>query len=169
MRSVRMIASVALITALACACPRPSEESRIADFVKETVGLAEKRDVAGVMGRLAEDYADFEGRGKSATESLVRDYFRRTGIVIHLLNVKVDSIEPDGRASVRLEVMLSSGAAEVFRKLIRYAGDYYRFSLRLKKSPDVTFQVEFAAWESVGLDQLLPESLNVLKKLFPDI
>jgi hypothetical protein len=65
--------------------------------------------------------------------------------------------------------MLSSGAAEVFRKLIRYAGDYYRISLRLKKSPDAHFQVEFASWESVRLDELLPESLNVLKKLFPDL
>jgi hypothetical protein len=164
-----MIAPIALITALACACPRPSEESRIADFVKETVALAEKRDLAAVMDRLADDYADFEGRGKAATESLVREYFRRTGIVIHLLSVKVDSTEPDGRASLRLEAMLSSGAAEVFRKLIRYAGDYYRFSLRLKKSPNATFQVEFAAWESVRLDELLPESLSVLKKLFPDI
>jgi hypothetical protein len=89
--------------------------------------------------------------------------------VIHLLSVRVEAIETGGRASVRAEAMLSSGAAEVFRKLIRYAGDCYRFSLRLRKSPGATWQVESAAWESVPMDELLPESLAILKKLFPDI
>jgi len=169
MRSVKLFAFIVLIAALASACRQPTEEDRIAKFLRETISLAEKRDLAAVMDRLTDDYTDSEGRGRPATEALVRDYFRRTGIVIHLLSVKVDAIEADGRASVRAEAMLSSGAAEVFRKLVRYAGDYYRFSLGLRKSPASTWQVESAAWESVPLSGLFPESLAVLKKLFPDI
>jgi hypothetical protein len=169
MRAARLFAFIALKASLASFCSRPSEEARIREFLKQTMSLAEKRDLAAVMDRLTEDYADFEGRDKRATEALVRDYFRRTGIVIHLLSVKVEAIEADGRASVRAEAMLSSGAAEVFRKLIRYAGDYYRFRLRLRRVRPAAWQVESAAWESVPLAELLPESLGVLKKLFPDI
>jgi hypothetical protein len=169
MRAVRLFAFIVLTASFTSICGRPSEEARIRTFLKQTISTAEKRDLAAVMDRLTEDYADFEGRDKRATEALVQEYFRRTGIVIHLLSVKVDAIEDGVRASVRAETMLSSGTAEVFRKLVRYAGDYYRFSLRLRKSPAAVWQVESAAWESVSLAGLFPESLAVLKKLFPDI
>jgi len=169
MRAVRLLAFIVLTASIIPFCRRPSEEDRIREFLERTISLAEKRDLAAVMDRLTEDYADFDGRDKRATEALVRDYFRRTGIVIHLLSVKVDTIETDGRAGVRAEAMLSSGAAEVFRKLIRFAGDYYRFNLKLRKSPAVAWKVESAAWESVPLAGLFPESLAVLKKLFPDL
>lgn len=169
MRAVRLFAFIVLAASIIPFCGRPSEEDRIREFVERTISLAEKRDLTALMDRLTEDYADFEGRDKRATEALVRDYFGRTGIVIHLLSVKVDAIGTDGRAGVRAEAMLSSGAAEVFRKLIRYTGDYYRFDLRLRRSPAAAWQVESAAWESVPLAGLFPESLAVLKKLFPDL
>jgi len=149
-------------------CGRPSEEARIGDFVKQTIVLAQKRNLQAVMDRLADDYADFEGRDKAETEGLLREYFRRTGIVIHLLSVKVEAVEPQGRAAIRAEAMLSSGAAEVFRKLLAYTGDYYRFDLRLSKTPAGAWQIASADWETVPLAGLLPDSIAVLKKLFPD-
>lgn len=149
-------------------CGRPSEEARIAEFIKQTLAAAQKRNLKAVLGRLADDYADFEGRDKLATEGLLREYFRRTGIVIHLLSVKVDTVEPQGLASLRVEAMLSAGAAEVFRKLIPYAGDFYRFDLRLSKTPAGAWQITSAGWETVPLAGLFPNSLAILKKLFPE-
>ncbi|MEN6310896.1 MAG: hypothetical protein ABFD80_05095, partial [Acidobacteriota bacterium] len=128
---------------------------------------AEKRDIDAVTARLAEDYRDFEGRDKAATEALLRQYFKRSGIVIHLLGARIETEAGFGRASVRAEVMLSSGAAEVFRRLVRYAGQCFRFSLELRKSPAGDWQVESAAWEYVSLTDLFPESLTILEKLFP--
>jgi len=169
MKKVAHSILAALLASTALACRTPSEEARLKDFVKETVALAEARDLPGVMARLADDYTDFEGRDKPATEALVRDYFRRGGIVIHLLAARVEALEPEGGASVEIEVLMSSGAAEVFRKLIRYAGDCYRFRFRLRRTPPSTWQLVSAAWENVPPGELLPESLAVLKKLFPDL
>jgi hypothetical protein len=169
MKVVSSSAFLLAIATLVASCGSPSEESRIKAFLKETVTLAEKGDLRGVMSRLADDYADFEGRDKAATEALVREYFRRSGIVIHLLSAKVDAIEADGGVSLRAEAMLSSGAAEVFRKLIRYAGDYYRFTIRLRRTAPSTWLIVTAGWETVPLTELFPESLSLLKKLFPEI
>lgn len=150
-------------------CGRPSEEARIAEFLRQTMASAQKRNLKAVLNGLADDYADVEGRDKIATEGLLREYFRRTGIVIHLLSVKVDTVEPEGRAAVRAEAMLSSGAAEVFRKLLPYAGECYRFDLGLSKTPAGAWQITSAAWETVPLAGLFPDSLAVLQKLFPEL
>ncbi len=155
--------------ALVLSCGTSSEEARIRTFLKETVALAEKRDLAGVMSRLADDYADFEGRDKAGTLDLIGDYFRRTGIVIHLLGVRVTPAGPDGQASVEAEAFLSSGAAEVFRRLLSVTGECYRFDLRLARSPGAGWQVAWARWESVPMSDLFPESLAVLRKLFPGL
>jgi hypothetical protein len=165
-------AVAALLTALTMigpACGRPSEETVVKEFMIETAALAQKGDLKAVMDRLADDYVDFEGRDKAATEGLLRDYFRRTGIVIHLLSVKVDALEPDGRAALRTEAMLSSGPAEFFRRLVRYAGEYYRIGVQLTKGPSGSWRIVSAGWETVPLAELFPESLAILKKLFPDL
>lgn len=160
---------LAVIAVVSLDCRPPSEESRIREFVKETTAQAAKGHLRAVMDRLADDYQDFEGRDKAATESLIRDYLGRGGIVIHLLSTRVEAVDPGGKASLRAEAMLSSGAAEVFRKLIRYAGECYRFEIRLRKGPRGDWLVEWAAWEPVPLTDLFPESLRILKKLFPDL
>jgi hypothetical protein len=166
--SVRALFGLLVLVAGGPSCGAPSEEARVKGFITGTLALAEKRDLGAVMDRLADDYLDFEGRNKTATEDLLRGYFRRTGIVIHLLSAKVDSIQAGGEAAVRFEAMVSSGAAEVFRKLVRYAGDCYRFELRLKAAPPAGWRIAGASWESVPFTALFPESLAVLKKLFPD-
>jgi len=150
-------------------CGPSSEEARLRAFLKETVAMAEKRDLAGVMARLADDYSDFEGRDKTATEALVRDYFRETGIVIHLLGLRLRPGGPAGETIVETEAFLSSGAAEVFRKLVRLAGECYRFELHLAKASPYGWQIVWARWEAVPFSDLFPESLAMLKKLFPEI
>ena len=168
MNKIAISSASVLLMVAAAACRPPSEEARLKGFLKETVALAEARDIPALMARLADDYMDFEGRDKAATEALVRDYFRRGGIVVHLLGARVEALDPDGGASVEAEVLMSSGAAEVFRKLVRYSGECYRFRFGLRRSPPSSWQLASAAWESLPLSELLPESLAVLKKLFPD-
>ena len=54
------------------------------------------------------------------------------------------------------------------RKIIRFAGDFYRFKLELRKTP-VGWRISRAEWEYLELNGLFPESLPVLKKIFPGI
>lgn len=157
-----------LILSLAAACGRGSEEARIREFLEKTAAKAEKRDVEAVTARLAEDYRDFEGRNKPATQALLRQYFKRSGIVIHLLGVKIETDADSGRASVKAEVMFSAGAAEIFRRLVRYAGECFRFSLDLRKGPAGNWLIDSSAWEPVSWSELFSESAVILKKLFPD-
>jgi hypothetical protein len=171
-RPVLAIAAGVLAAAsgLAVCCGKPSDEARIRELLERSVSLAEKRDVRTLAGLFAPDYRDFEGRDIEGTVGLVTGYLNRYhGVVIHLLGARVELIDPDGGASVECELSLSHGAAEVFRKLIRYAGEYYRFSIGLSKTERGVWRFTYAEWRSIGFTDLLPESLAVLKELFPDL
>ncbi len=175
MRRVRPVGLALLIVALAAGlgaprCGRPSDESVILDMIEGSVARAERKDVQGLMALFASDYRDFEGRDAAATLRLVTDYLDRyPGVVIHLLGARVGAVGQDGLAEVECEVALSHGAAEVFRKLIRYAGEYYRFRLEVRKTGPGLFRYTYAEWRSIDLTGLFPESLQVLKKLFPGL
>ena len=150
-------------------CAHESEEARILKFMSRVGKLVEKKDQPGLLAVLTDDYTDFEGRDKKATEALVGDYFRRRfGIVVHLLHTKVGDITAEGGASLETDVVLSSGGAEVLRKIVRFAGDFYRFMLDLRKTPE-GWRISRAEWEYLTLNDLFPESLPVLEKFFPDI
>ena len=151
-------------------CGRPSEEVRIRDFLKKAVVLAGNREIAALMEHFSPEYSDFEGRDKASTERLIADYLGEfRGIVIHLLSSRVDVSGPDGRAAVECEMSFSHGAAEVLRKLFSYSGEYYRFRFDLEKSGNGEWRFAHAEWRSVSLADLFPESLQILKKLFPDL
>ncbi len=129
--------------------------------------LAQKRDLPGLLSLLTDDYADFEGRDRAGTEALVADHFRRRfGIVVHLLHTEIAEVRADGTATVRTDVVLSSGGAEVLRKIVRFAGEFYRFELELRKTPE-GWRVVRAEWAASSPDILFPESLPVLRELFP--
>jgi hypothetical protein len=154
---------------LVASCADESEEARILKFMNSVGKLVEKKDLSGFLAVLTDDYADFEGRDKKATEALVGDYFRRRfGIVMHLLHTKVGDITAGGEASLETDVVLSSGGAEVLRKIVRFAGDFYRFKLELRKTP-VGWRINRAEWEYLSLNDLFPESLPILKNFFPGI
>jgi hypothetical protein len=158
----------ALLSVLACG--RPSDEAVIRELLEKSVGRAEKKDPGGLMEFFADDYVDFQGRDRAGTFRLITDYLDRYhGVVIHLLGVRVGAVGPDGRASVDCEISLSHGAAEVLRRLIRYTGEYYRFRFDLRKTGPAEWRFTFAEWQSIGLAELFPESLDVLKKLFPGL
>jgi len=171
-RAARLGLAPALAAAclLAAACGSPSDETRIKELLKESAARAEKRDVDALMEFFAPDYSDFEGRDQEGTARLIEDYLDRfRAVVVHLLAARVGTIGPDGRASVECEFSLSHGAAEVLRRLIRYTGEFYRFRLELRKSGRGEWRFTYAEWRSIGPGDLFPESLDVLKKLFPEI
>ena len=172
-RMIRLTAAASILAAvvlLGQACGKPSDESAIRALLEESVARAEKKDARGLMQSFAPDYVDFEGRDTAGTLRLITDYLDRyQGIVIHLLGARVGDVGPDGRASVECEVSLSHGAAEVLRKLIRYTGEYYRFRFDLRKTGRAEWRFTYAEWQSIGLTELFPESLAVLKKLFPGL
>lgn len=155
-----------LLTALSCA--GKSDQQMIQEMVDRIGELAEKRDAAGLTACLDEGYVDFEGRDKAATAEMVSDYFSRyRGIVIHVLSTRIVAIDSGG-AAIQSEVVISSGAAEAFRKLVRFVGEYYRFTCRLVKR-DGDWLVSSAEWQTVETGDLFPESLRILRSIFPDL
>lgn len=151
-------------------CGSPPEEARVKETVKEAALRAEKRDLAALMDLLDPGYLDFRGRDKESTKAMVEDYLQGfRGVVIHVLGVKVEITEPGARAEVTADMVFSSGAAEVFRKLARFTGDYFRFGLKLEKHGGDGWKIAFAEWWSVSLPDLFPESLEILRELFPGL
>jgi len=149
-------------------CRPKNDQARIFGLIDRIGSLVEDKNTGGLLSVLDEDYKDFQNRGKKETEAMVRDYFREyRGIVLHVLGTRIDEIMA-GEASARTEVVLSSGAAEVFRKLFRAFGDFYRFDFKLRKV-GMEWRISYAKWENIGLNDLSPESLSLLRKIFPGI
>jgi hypothetical protein len=174
MRRFRTAGLAALATALTglltLACGGPSDETRIRGLLEEATVRAEKRDVAGLRELFEPDYRDFQGRDADGTLRLVKDHLDRyRGVVIHLLGVRLGEIGADGVVSVDCEIAMSHGAAEVLRKLIRFTGEYYRFRMEVRRTGPAEWRFTYAEWESIGLGGLFPESLDILRKLFPGL
>jgi len=163
---LRSLVAIAIVGLVSCA---PKNDRALILALLERMGsLVEDKDTSGLLSFLDEDYKDFENRGKKETEAMVREYFREyRGIVLHILGTRIDEIRP-GEASVQTEFVLSSGAAEIFRKLFRAFGDFYRFDLKLRKGGE-EWRISYAQWKNIGLNELFPESLPLLKKIFPGI
>ena len=126
---------------------------------------AEKKDVNGLMANLAEDYHDFEGRSLKETEDMIRGYFNQfKGIVVNVLSTRIEEIKTP-EATIQTEVALSSGAAKVFRKLIRLSTDNYRLKLKLRKAAGL-WKISYAEWRPVSYDELFPESISIFRKIF---
>jgi len=149
-------------------CGEKTEEDLILELVKNIGKFAEKKDLDSLMMLLTEDYTDFEDRGKSETADMANGYFRQyRGIAINVLSTRIDEISlPE--ASVQTEIAFSSGAAKVFRKLIRVSLDNYRIKVKLRKE-EGQWRIQYAEWNYVTLNELFPESLSILKKIFPEL
>ena len=171
-RPVRFTAAAALAAALALgmSCAEASDEDLIRELVEEAAARAEERDVEALGALFAADYEDFEGRDAAGTVRLIADHLaRRRGVVVHVLGVRVGAVGTDGRAEVESEVALSHGAAEMLRRLVRFGGEYYRFRIEAIRVASGEWRFAYAEWRAVGTVDLFPESLAVLRKLFPDL
>lgn len=146
-------------------CVKKTEEDLILEFMERIGKYAEKKDIDNLMMNLAYDYSDYEGRDKWEAKELIDGYFQQyRGIVIHMLSTRVDEINPP-EAFVQSEVALSSGAAKVFRKLVKFSTENYRLSIKLVKR-DKKWQIQHAEWRYITLDELYPESLTLFNKIF---
>jgi len=146
-------------------CVGKTDEDLILELMDKIGSYAEKKDIESIMANLAYDYSDFEGRDKRKAKEMVEEYFRQyRGIVIHMLSTRIVEIDTP-EASVETEVALSSGAARVFRKLVRFSTENYRLKIKLIKRNE-RWQVQFAEWRYVTFDELFPESLTIFNKIF---
>ena len=166
-KKIAALLALLLVSGCSLSCRKKSESEIIAALMADMAACAEKRDADGLIVHLASDYRDFNGRDREQTAAMVEEYFSRyRGIVIHLLASRI-VVESPGSASLETDISLSSGAAQAFRKLIRFSGENYRFSCRLRK--EERWLISEARWEYVALDGLFPESLEILRELFPNL
>lgn len=162
---VGLIIISVLYLAFFASCIQKTEEDLILEFMDEISRYAEKKDLDSIMMNLAYDYSDFEGRDKQKSKEMIDGYFRQyRGIVIHVLSTKVEEINMP-EASIVSEVALSSGAAKVFRKLVKFSTENYRLNTRLIKRNE-KWQIQHAEWRYVTFDELFPESLTIFNKIF---
>jgi hypothetical protein len=167
-RSILFLGAVNFFVFSLISCGEKSDKMLILELMDKAGQLIEHKDAESLMMFVAEDYSDFRGRNKSETEDMVKQYFLDyQGIVTHMLSTKIDEITLD-KATIRTDVLVSSGGAQLFRKFVKFAGDYYRISAKLVKR-DGVWLLQYAEWEYISLDTLFPKSVSILKKIFPNL
>jgi hypothetical protein len=164
---VVFIAGLFLFSAIFFNCSGKTEEDLVRETVDKIGDYAENRDIEAILLYVSDDYTDDENRTIDDIEELLEKYFDRyRGIVVNVLATKVLHVTVP-EAEIEIEVALSSGAAKIFRKAVRYAGQFYRFNLELVKEEEM-WKCQTASWKYITLDELFPESFKILKKLFPN-
>ena len=152
-------------------CGRPSEEARIRELLEESAARAEKRDVGGLMDLFAPDYEDFEGRDKAghgpARHGLPgpvprrrhpcprrpsRGDRRRTAGPRSSARWPSRTARPRSCASSSGSAANTTGSGSTSGRTRRGSG----------ASPT-------RSGRPIGLTDLFPESLDILRKLFPDL
>ena len=147
-------------------CGGKSEEDLLRETIEKIGDYAEDRELSGILPHLAEDYSDEEGRTFAEVAALLETYLQGyRGIAVNVLGTRILSLAvPD--AELETDVALSSGAAKLFRKTVRYSGQFYRFKMSWVKEEE-TWKCKTASWKFIPLDELFPESFKILEKLFP--
>ncbi len=145
-------------------CGKVDETEEIKERLRTIASQVEKKESGKILSFLTPDYRDFQGRNLEQTAELLDYYFKNYhGIAIHLLDVYVDI---DGQRA-EADVLLSSGPLESLRRLVGIVGSYYRFNFQLEKSGG-RWLIKNAAWREIDSSQLLPGSIVILRKLFPE-
>jgi hypothetical protein len=145
-----------------------TEDDAVLEVFDSLSRLAEQKDLEGMMAFFAEDFRDFEGRDKKELRSLISSYLGgRTGVVVQRLSSRILAFE-GGQAEFEADVALSSGGAEALRRFVRVSPDIYRIRIELVKE-DGVWLIGSAEWAGIPLTEILPESLSVLKKLYPKL
>lgn len=161
------LAGMVILAALGGSCRARSGKDIVAGVIAEMAARVENRDSAGLIALLNADYRDFAGRDREQTRAMAEEYFRRyRGIKTKLLATRI-TMDGDGGAAAEFDVSLYSGVAAALRKAVGFSGENYRVSCRLRREGE--WRVSEARWESIPLDGLFPESLQILREIFPDL
>ncbi|MEN8154477.1 MAG: hypothetical protein ABFR75_10685, partial [Acidobacteriota bacterium] len=86
-------------------------------------------------------------------------------ISVNILNIETVNNTVDS-ADVIAEISFSSGIGKVLSKIANSYGEVYRFSILMSRQGR-EWVVKNAKWEWMSLSDIYPESLKVLKELFP--
>jgi hypothetical protein len=148
-------------------CRSKTDKEIIAAMIERMASQVEKKDGAGLIAHLAGDYRDMAGRDCAQTEAMLQEYFGRyRGIVVKVLTSRI-TLRSSRQAAVETDVALYSGAAAAFRKLVGFSGENYRFRCLVRKNGE--WLIAEAGWEYIPLESLFPESLKILREIFPDL
>jgi ketosteroid isomerase-like protein len=165
MKQPLVLAAILAIACLSASCRARSDKDAVAAVLDDMAARVEDRDAAGLVAHLAEDYADFEGRDRIATQTMAEEYFRRyRGIKTKVLSSRI-AMAAAGKATAEMDVSLYSGVAAALRKAVGFSGENYRVSCVLRK--EGRWRVSEARWEFIPMSGLFPESIKVLQELFP--
>lgn len=149
-------------------CAGRSQEDLIQETIQNLRIHAEDKDVASIMLYIAEGYQDFRGRDKRAAQDMLQRYFSDyRGIVVHMLGTQI-SIDDTFKTHFQMEILVSSGGAKIFRKMIKFAGDLYRIQARMVREEGI-WKIAYAEWEVIYQTDLFPESFSILKQIFPNL
>lgn len=146
---------------------KKTPENQIGEKTKDLAVFAEKENLEGLSGMLADQYRDADGRDRIETLEMVGDLFERAGgIVIHLLNTSIRFNSPDN-AMVESEALISQGAAMALRRLAKMAGRYYLFRVQWKRDQG-EWKIIWAKWEEIFDRDLTVKALERLEKILPN-
>ncbi len=149
-------------------CSGKSEKDLILETIKEISNYGEDRDKYGILGCISDSYSDDKERTKDDIETLLEENFDKyQGIVVNILGTEFIEVNPP-HANVEIDTAFSSGAAKMFRKLVRFSGHCYRFNVEFIKEDD-QWKVKSASWKYITEDELTSESAEVLRELFPKL
>ncbi|MFC2165644.1 hypothetical protein ACFLT2_11690 [Acidobacteriota bacterium] len=167
-RAVSAVIVPFLLVIVLVSCGKKSEEDVILDLMEDVAEYVENKDIENLLMHFAEDYEDFQGRSKSQTRAMITQYFQDfQGIVSHVLSTQIEEVTPI-EASIQTDVLVSSGGAKLFRKFVKYAGDCYRIKAKLVNREGL-WQLQYAEWSYISLTDLFPESVSILRKIFPNL
>jgi hypothetical protein len=125
---------------------------------------AEQRDVNALLSFVSASYTDEKERTYEDIKKLVDENLSRfQGIVAKILATEIITLQLP-QATVKTDALFSSGAAKIFRKLLNFTGTYYQFNLDLIKEDNI-WKIKSASWERIALEDLLPESTDIIKEL----
>lgn len=163
-----VVAIMVLLAFSSWGCGKKSEKDILLETIDKIGDYAEDRDLDRILTYISDSYSDDEDRTADEISDLLAENIEKyRGIVVNVLSTNIIELTPPN-ASVETEIAFSSGAAQIFRKAVRYAGEFYRFKVDFIKEEE-TWKVKYASWDYVPMEELFPESMKVLKELFPDI
>ena len=164
---VKTISLFSIVLAISTGCGSGEKRSDIDKAIYEAVDAVVDNDVEKFMKFIDINYLDSEERTKQDIREKVETYLNRFRVIaINILNIK--SVKKDNEnADDFAEINFSHGFGKMLSKVIRSTGESYRFTLNMKRN-DYGWVVINAEWNWMSIEELYPESIKVLRELFPD-
>lgn len=164
---MKIYITILVISLIFVNCNTSSGRSDVEEVIYSAVSAAEEKDVGKFMKIISIEYMDDEERTKSDIREKIETYLNRfRGISVNILNIKTVK-KSMSSAEVITEISFSSGIGKIFSKIVNSYGEVYRFNVLMSRGSK-SWVVTSADWSWMSLDEIYPESLKVLRELFPN-